>query len=85
MKKEDADKIISEYIELIYGFAVSKEQDINKAEWIATCIVYSVVYNLRFKILCRSIKLKNIFKKSFFTEPFSENVDYIYRRYKILR
>ncbi|MCL2064601.1 MAG: sigma-70 family RNA polymerase sigma factor [Candidatus Cloacimonetes bacterium] len=46
MKKEDADRIIAEYKETIFGFAFSKEFDIDKAEEVAACIVFDVYKSL---------------------------------------
>jgi len=46
MKKEDADRIIAEYKETIFGFAFSKEFDIDKIEEVAACIVFDVYKSL---------------------------------------
>jgi len=46
MKKEDADEIIVKYLEKIFGFASSRERDIDKAEEIADRIVFNVYKSL---------------------------------------
>lgn len=55
MQKEYADKIITEYMEKIFGFALSKIFDIGKAEELASRIVFDV-----YKSLLKSEDIHNI-------------------------